>query len=548
MPDETKATKARHRFNQLESIRLDYESLRQDITDLVATRRSNVSGSEVPGKKKGLEIYDGTPRSACQQHADGLFGYLCSPSMEWNRFFIARKEINAIPEVKKYLQEANEQAFYAFNRSNFYAVAPEYFFDGCSIGTAAMYAEEDIGAERIINKVIDPNEVYISPNRYGEIDVLFRKYKMTARSAFDEFGDKLSDKIKAAAKNAPETEFEFLHGTYPNTDRQLGKADSNNKAFSSIYLEATGTNDLLSEKGYDLFPYSVWRYRVGSGEVYGRSPAADAIVEIFGLNQVTKTMLQASQLAVEPAYNVPKEMRGKVRIKPRGMNYYEDPQRQITPVHIPSNLPAGETQQDRLQNSIERNFHIEFFMLLSRAALEGRQLTVPQVMEMQGEKGAMLGAVVGRLNGDFFDSEINRYFQIESDAGRMPPVPDVLYETGETNIEVEYLGPLAQAQKQLLKSQAITRSIETLAPMVELKPEIMDRINFDVVTDKILDSNNFPQDAIISIEDANEIRQQRQEQMQAMQTAEMLKEGAKVVPGLGKEIEKGSVLDKVGGE
>jgi hypothetical protein len=216
----------------------------------------------------------------------------------------------------------------------------------------------------------------------------------------------------------------------------------------------------------------------------------DAIVEIFGLNQVTKTMLQASQLAVEPAYNVPKEMRGKVRIKPRGMNYYEDPQRQITPVHVPASLPAGETQQDRLQNSIERNFHIEFFTLLSRAALEGRQLTVPQVIEMQGEKGAMLGAVVGRLNGDFFDSKIDRDFQIESDAGRMPPVPDVLYETGETNIEVEYLGPLAQAQKQLLKSQSITRSIETLAPMVELKPEIMDRINFDVVTDKILDSNS----------------------------------------------------------
>jgi hypothetical protein len=166
--------------------------------------------------------------------------------MEWNRFFIARKEINAIPEVKKYLQEANEQLFYAFNRSNFYAVAPEYFFDGCSIGTATMYTEEDIGAERIINRVIDPNEVYISPNRYGEIDVLFRKYKMTARSAFDEFGNKLSDKIQQSAKNAPETEFEFLHGVYPNTDRQLGKIDSNNKAFSSVYLEATGTNDLLN--------------------------------------------------------------------------------------------------------------------------------------------------------------------------------------------------------------------------------------------------------------------------------------------------------------
>lgn len=542
------AKKIRLRFNQMKTVRLDYEPLWSDITDLIAPRRSNIQGSDLPGKKKGLEIYDGTPRSACQQHADGLFGYLCSPTMEWFRLRIARKAVNEIPEVKAYLQDAAEQLFYAFNRSNFYSVAPEYFFDGCSIGTATDYSEEDLSNNRIICRVLHPGEVYIAPNRYGEVDVLFRRYKMTARNAYEQFGDKLEEKIKQSAKNSPETEFEFLHGVFPNTDRQLGKEDSNNKAFSSVYLEATGTNSILSEKGYDLFPYSVWRYRVDSGEIYGRSPASDAIIEIFGLNQVTKTMLQASQLAVEPAYNVPKEMRGKVRVKPRGMNYYEDSQRQVTAVHVPSSLPAGEAQQDRLSKSIERNFHIEFFMLLSRAAMEGRQLTVPQVMEMQGEKGAMLGAVVGRLNGDFFDNKIDRFSQIESEAGRMPEIPDILYESGETNIEVEYLGPLAQAQRQLVKSQAITRSLETLAPLAQVKPEVMDRINFDVVTDKILDSNNFPQDAIISVDDANEARRIRAEQAQAMQQAEMLGQAADKVPALSKKIEEGSVIDKLGGE
>lgn len=546
MPDDTKTDKIRYRFNQMESARLPYEPLWQDIVDLVAPRRSNLTVT--PGKKKGLEVYDGTPRGACQQHADGLFGYLCSPTMEWFRLRIARKEINNIPEVKAYLQDSAEQLFYAFNRSNFYAVTPEYFFDGCSIGTATMYGEEDVGQGKIIFIVRNPWEVYISPNRYGEVDVLFRKYKMTARNAYDRFGKKLSEKIKTSAKNSPETEFDFLHGVYPNDDRQLGKVDSNNKAFSSVYIELAGSNDLLSEKGYDLFPYSVWRYRVDSGEIQGRSPASDAIIEIFGLNQVTKTILEASQLAVLPAYNVPKEMRGKVRIKPRGYNYYEDPQRIVTPVHVPSSLPAGEAQQERLSNAIERNFHIEFFMLLSRAALEGRQLTVPQVMEMQGEKGAMLGAVVGRLNGDFFDPIIDRVFQIESDAGRMPEVPDILYETEETNIEVEYLGPLAQAQKQLLKTQSITRSIATLAPMAEIKPEIMDRINFDVVTDKILDSNNFPQDAIVSVDDANEVRRIRAEAAEAREQMAMLGEAADKVPGLSKKIEKGSVIDKAIGE
>lgn len=543
--DETKAGKIRRRFSQMESIRQSYESLWSDITDLVAPRRSNISGDETPGKKKGLSIYDGTPRSACQQMADGFYGYLCSPTMLWFRLKMARKGLNENPEVKQYLQNTGEQLYYAFNRSNFYAIAPEFFFDGGSIGTATMYAEEDIGQGKIIFMSRNPGEVYISPNRHGEIDVLFRKYKMTARNAVEKFDD-VSEKIKMAAKVAPETEFEFLHGVFPNNDRQIGKVDSRNKEFVSVYLEATG-NKILSESGYDQFPYFVWRFRVDSGEIYGRSPASDAMVEIYGLNQITKSMLSASQLAVEPAYNVPKEMRNKVRIKPRGMNYYDEPQRSITPVHVPASLPAGETQQERLQGSIEKHFNLEFFMLLSRAAMEGRQLTVPQVMEMQGEKGAMLGAIVGRLNGDFFDKVIDRVFQIENDAGRLPPVPDIIYETGETNIEVEYMGPLAQAQKQLLKTQGILRSMETVSQIATVYPEVRDRINSDVIVDEILDSMNFPQDAIIPVEKANEVRQARAEQEAKMQQMEILGQAADKVPGLSKKVEEGSVLDKIAG-
>ena len=547
MADETKAQRIRRRFAQMKTVREDYEPLRNDIVDLVCSRRQNPERVSTPGKKTGLSIYDGTPRSACQQHADGLFGYLYSSTMEWFRLKIARPGVARIPEVKKYLQDSAEQLYYAFNRSNFYSVIPQYFFDGCSIGTATIYAEEDVGQGRIVFLVNNPWEIYIAANRYGEIDIIFRKYKMTARNAVKKFKN-LSDRIKQAAKNSPETTFDFLHAVYPNDDRQLGRADSTNKAFSSVYVELEGKNVILSESGYDTFPYSTWRYRVDSGEVYGRSPAADAIVEIFGLNQISKTILGASQKAVEPIYNIPKEMRGKVRLDPGGLNYYEDPERIIRPVSTATSLPAGEVQQKRLEDAIEKHFHTEFFMLLSRAAMEGRTLTVPQVMEMQGEKGAILGAVVGRLNGDFSDPIIDRIFQIENDAGRMPPVPEILYESGESKIDVEYLGPLAQAQRQLLKTQSISRSLATLEPLAQIRPEVMDRINFDVVTDRILDSYNFPAEAIISVDDANMVREQRQKKQEMMEMAAMAQEAAKVAPGLGKKVEENSILSKVEGK
>jgi len=542
-----KAQEVRKYFSQLVTTRQPYEPLWQDIADLVAPRRSNILGTELPGKKKGLRIYDGSPRSACQQMADGFYGYLCSPSMHWFRLLMARNELNDIPEVKAFLQDSEEQLYYAFNRSNFYAVAPEYFFDGGSIGTATMYAEEDIGQGRVIFMPIAPGESYISVNRYGEVDTEYRKYKMTARNAVEKF-DNLSDKVTQAAENAPETEFSFIHAVYPNKKIKPNKVDHSGMAYESVYLEEKGEDEFLKKAGYNTFPYFVWRYRVDSGEVYGRSPASDSMVDILGLQQIGKTILQATQLAVEPSFNVPEEMRGKVRIKPRGMNYYQDPKRTITSVHVPASLPAGEAQQERLTQTIEKNFHTEFFMLLSRAALEGRQLTVPQVTEMQGEKGAMLGAIVGRLNGDFFDNVIDRVFQIEVEAGRMPEVPEVLLESGETNIDVEYLGPLAQAQRQLLRTQGIMRGMEYVGNLAQIFPQVTDRVNPDVVADEIFDSVGFPQKAIVPLDEANKVREARAKQQQEMAMMEMMGNAADKIPALSKAPEEGSPAKKMMGE
>jgi len=544
------AKEIRQRFSGLAKVREDYEDLWQDVADLVAPRRSDIDGTELPGKKRGLKIYDGTPRAACQQHADGLFGYLCSPSTVWFNLKIARKDISKIPEVRAYLQDATIQLHYAFTRSNFYAVTPEYFFDGCSIGTATMYAEEDPSTGKVVFTPRHPREIYIAANQYGSVDVLFRKFKLTARNAAKQFPSGLSNMIISAARNTPEAEFEFLHAVYPNDDKQLGKKNNKNMRYTSIYTELKGSDTILSHGGYNEFPYSVWRYRTSSGEVYGRSPASDALVEILGLNQVTKSVLKASQLAVEPAYNVPKEMRGKVRIAPKGMNYYDEERRMITPVNVPTQLPAGEAQQLRMQKAIDANFHIDFFTLLSRAALDGRQLTVPQVIEMQGEKGAMLGAVVGRLNGDFFDNCIDRMFQLETKAGRMPEVPDVLYESGETMIETEYMGILAQAQRQQMRVQSITRTMDILSPLAEINPSILDRIDFDELVDEVFDANSFPTDAIIPLEQANEMRAARAQQEQQQQDAQMMSEAADKVPAVTGEVADSSVLNQLmgGGE
>ena len=540
--EETKAGQLRKKFGQLKDIRDPWESLWEDVTDLIATRRSNVDGSELGGKKKGTLIYDGTPGQALQLMTDGMHGYLISPAMLWFKLKMARSKMNDIPEVKKYLEECEEQMYFAFNRSNFYEDMAEYLYDGGSIGTATMYSEEDMNEDRIVFSCRHPGEIYIEQNKYGVVDTVFREFKLSARNAVDRFGkEKLSASLQQAYENNPYQEFEFIHGVYPNEGRDITKLNSENKRFTSRYAQSGGT-ELCGESGYDVDPYAVWRYRKNSKEVYGRSPAMDAIVEVYGLNQIAKTMLQANQQAVEPAYNVPKEMRGSVRIGPRGMNYYGDTDRTITPVHNVANIPAGVDQQERLERAIEKYFKVEFFLMLSRAAFEGRTLTVPQVMEMQGEKGAILGTTIGRLQGECLNPIIDRVFQIEYEAGRMPPPPDVLLSEEGEDISVEYMGPLAQAQKRLFHAQGIIQGLETAAPLIELFPEARDRIDPDAVIEELFDSSGFPQKAIRSREDAEEIRAARAQMEQQQAQMDMMERAAKVAPGLGKKTEEGSPL------
>ena len=164
---------------------------------------------------------------------------------------------------------------------------------------------------------------------------------------------------------------------------------------------------------------------------------------------------------------------------------------------------------------------------------------------MQGEKGALLGAVVGRLNGDFFDNVIDRVFNIETLAGRMPDVPDIIYEMGETDIDVEYLGPLAQAQKQLVKTQGILKGLQMITPFFEVYPEMRDRIDPDVTVDEILESVNFPQNAIIRKEDADKARAARAQLIQQQQQMEMMAAAADRVPALSKAPEEGSPMQRL---
>lgn len=545
----------------LSSIREDYEELWKDTIEFTNLRRYNLDGTQRKGKKVGTSIYDTTALDALRDLSDGLFGYLISPAMQWFALRVPDERLMLVKEVRAWLEEVSWGLYSALQRSNFYEIMPEYFQDGGSVGTATLYSEEDMGEGKIVCTICHPGEIWVAENKYGMVDTVIRKVIMTARQAVQRFGDKgdLSDRLKLDAKDTTrcDNEYVFYHYVSPREDIKMiqdagGKwrpsAEGDNKPIVSYYVQED-QKKMSSKSGYYSLPYQVWRWRKNSNEIYGRSPASDAIVDILTANQQSKTLMHAAHLATEPPLNIPSEMKGKVRITPRGMNYYEDEGRIITAVQMgQGGYPIGVDREDRTKKAIQKHFMTDFFTLLSRAAMDGRQLSVPQVMEMQGEKAVMLGTIVGRLNSECFDPFLDRVYQIESSAGRIPPPPDILLLSGK-RVQVEYMGPLAQAQRRLFKTQGIYQGIESLKPVAEVRPDIWDKIDFDIVATEILEATGMPSKAIKDQNIVDAERNQREQKMMAQQQAESMLKAASQVPNLSKAPEGGSPISAlVGGE
>lgn len=544
------------RQSKMEEIRRDYEDgIWVDCTRLGNPRREDIRAEDsanLKGQRKGKAVYDGTALGSLNIWADGMQGFLLSGS--WFKSEMSNPELNEIDNVRNYLQVYDRKMYAAFERSNYYAVLAEWFRDAGSIGTATLYTEEEIGEGKAVHVVIHPREVWIAENMSGEVDTVHRKFMMTARAMEQKFGfENLSDLAQRNAKDEPDKEHEILHAVFPNEDRMAGKRTSRNKKFRSIYLESKSTKEgqvnLLRDSGFDINPYAVWRFRKSSDEIYGYSPMADALVEVFSLNQFGKTRIMAAQKSVAPAMNVPIEMRGRVRNMPDGNNYYDDPKRVISPIALGGNFNLSLEETNRVVESVKDKFRVKFFQ-----AFIGRQgeATREEIIQIKNEQAGLMIAQTDRVYVEgirrIFDivSEIEDRRGAFSEEQGMPPIPDEILDSGGT-INFVLTGPLRQAQRQVTELNPILEVARAIAEQAEIlqKPEMLDVINGDLTAEAIAEAGFFPQKLINSKETRQQIREGRQAAIEQQQQQEMLLEAAKTVP-LNEAPVEGGVMDTVG--
>jgi hypothetical protein len=464
------------RQSKLETGKSNFEDRLQDVADYVSPHRDDILDNLVKGEQKGRKIFDGTAVSAAVLATSGIHGYHVSPAFAWFKYTMNQRNVNKVVEVREWLDEVEHNMYMALNRSNFYSEMWSFIYDGFTMGTSSIYAEEDIAEDRIVFETIHPGEMFIAENKYNEVDIMHRKKKLTARKLVQMFGEEnLPQGIRMNHKQQPFGEHEVIHSVYPREEFDSRMKNVENKRYASVWL-IKEDNKIARVSGFDEFPYNSWRYMKTGKEAYGVSPAHLSMADIKGINIMGKTLLGAAQLAVDPAYNVPSYLEGQVRVQPRGFNYTKQGDA-ITPVNTGGNYPIGTDAVDRKAAQIKERFHVDTFLLLTQLNLQPGQRTLGEVNELMAEKAAILGAELGPFNKQV-DSILDQVFNIETEAGRMPEPPDILQEMAATDDTIRfdpvYQGPLAQAQQDRFSKDPIKRFFMDVAPLIEIDEDVLD--------------------------------------------------------------------------
>ena len=500
------------RFDRLKSQRQNWESHWQEVADYMQPRKADVTKTRSKGDKRTELIFDSSPLQSVELLAASLHGMMTNPSTPWFSLKFKNDGMEGEDEAKEWLESTTEIMYSVFNKSNFQQEIFELYHDLITFGTAAMFIEED-DEDDLKFSTRHINEMYISENDKGRIDTVFRKFRISARAAIQKFKT-VSTNIAVIAKKDPYEEVEILHAVYPRSDFNPVKQDKENMPFESVYLDA-GTGDELSVSGFKEFPFVVPRYLKASHEIYGRSPAMTALPDVKMLNEMSKVIIKSAQKQVDPPLLVPDDgFMLPVRTVPGGLNFYRAGTRdRIEPLNIGANNTLGLNMEEQRRNSIRNAFYVNQLQMQ-----DGPQMTATEVIQRNEEKMRLLGPVLGRLQSELLKPLIDRAFALIIRKNLFPPAPEFL--SGQ-DIEIEYVSPLAKAQKSTELS-SIMRAIEILGSLSNVAP-VFDHINMDKLVRHLTSIVGVPQKILKPQAELNAERQEaaaqaeQQQQMQQMQ-------------------------------
>jgi hypothetical protein len=520
------------RWQALVNERASWISHWEDISDYLLPRSGRFFNQRVnDGDKKHNHIYDNTGTKALRVLAAGMMSGMTSPSRPWFKLSVADNGLMQYEPVKIWLNGVTEQIQDVLARSNAYRVLHHIYEELGAFGTASAFIGHDY--ENVIHlHAFTAGEYVLAQNWRNEVETLYREFDATVSQLVREFGfDVLPARIQSQFQRGElETLHSIRHAIEPRHDRDFSKKDAKNMPFKSCYWLQGDNQTLLRESGFLSFPCVSPRWATKPCDVYGSSPAMDALGDIKQLQQDQSRKSLAIEYQANPPIQVPSSLKNRESdYLPGGVTYYDPlsaPQGVKNAFDVPLDIRNLLLDVQDIRGRINSAFFADVFMMIS--SIDSR-MTATEVAERHEEKMLMLGPVVERLNNELLDPLVETVFERLLVGGLLPPAPE---ELQGADLNIEYVSVLAQAQKAAAVN-GVDRFVSRLGEIAAIKPDVLDRFNADHWAEMYSDKLGIDPELIVPGEQAALVRQDRAKAMAAQQQQMALTQAAEMASKLG---------------
>ena len=474
--------------------------------------------------------------------ASGMQSGLTSPARPWFSLTLQDEELTHNEAVKQWLHDCYERMVNVFARSNFYDQIHMLYRELAVFGTAVMMVEAD-PESAIRCRTLTAGEFCLDVNASSRVDTLYRRIRMTPRQIAEAWPMTCPERIKRMAELDNNDWLTLLHAIEPNPDYKPGRVSKQERPWRSIYMVLENGTEILENSGYYEFPALCPRWDTTASDIYGSSPAMDALGDCRMLQKVAED----GRIALEKEVNPPlliTESSGidSVDVSAGAMNFTSSlaqGQPSVTSLYqVRANLPALEATKGQLKQQIREMFFNDLFLMITETH---KNMTATEVAERNSEKMLLLGPVLDRLRSELFQPLIERCYGVESREGILPPPPvEQVPELQGKEIKIEFISILAMAQKQA-GIAAINQTVGFIGNLAQItqNPDVMDKLNTDEAVDEIAEMQGVPPKLIRSDEEVAALRQARAQQMQQMQQMQMMQAGANVAATGAKAVKDG---------
>lgn len=483
------------------------------------------------GKKRHNNIYDNTAMFALRTLSAGMMAGMTSPARPWFRLGIADKDLMESSAVKAWLHDTGELIRAIYAASNTYRALHGLYEELGAFGTAATFVLPDF--DNVIHHYpMTVGEYAISTDYKGNVNTIVREVDMTVGQLVEQFGIKnVSGTVKNMWDMGKYDQWvTIMHMVEPRLDRDVRMKDAINKKFSSCYFEPANDDPskFLRESGFDRFPALVPRWVVTGNDIYGQSPGMECLGDVKQLQHEQLRKAQGIDYQTNPPLQVPSAYKDYAKARLPGGVFHVDAtaagQGVRSAFEVNLNLQHLLMDIQDVRERIRSAYYADLFLMLANDTRSG--ITATEVAERHEEKLLMLGPVLERLHNELLSPMIDLTFDYCKEAGILPPPPK---ELQGMEIEIEFISTLAQAQRAVA-SQGMDQLLVRVGNIAAVKPDIIDKINFDQMIDDTGDMFGTNPKLIVPDEVVAQIRADRAQQQaaqQAMASAPMIADTAK---------------------